>query len=244
MIVNGGINICGITIGVLSLESYFPKLPGHIKNPNTFNFPVTYRVVRGATTKRLIEERDPALLKPFIEAVRELERDGVHAITGSCGFLVLFQQELADAVQIPVFTSSLIQLPMVHHMLKRGQKVGIITASKPNLTDAHLAAVGAEITPVCIAGMDDQPEFWEVIIENKRNELDFTKLEAEILSVAQNLQQDHPEIGAIILECTDMCSFAHTIQQHLKLPVFDLTTLTCMVHDAVARRPYQDFMAF
>ena len=77
--------------------------------------------------------------------------------------MVLFQKEIADAVSIPVFLSSLIQVPMVHCMLKQNQKVGILTAKKNSLTPEHLAAVGAENTPVCIAGMDDQKEFCDVI---------------------------------------------------------------------------------
>ena len=92
MILQGGINICGVPLGVISLESYFPKPDGHIKYPASFDFPVLYKTVQGATIDRLIRERDPELLKPFIEAAQELEREGVKAITGSCGFLALHQK--------------------------------------------------------------------------------------------------------------------------------------------------------
>lgn len=238
MILEGGANIYGIPIGVLSLDSKFPKPPGHIKNASTFHFPVMYQVVKGATAKRVVDHADRSLLEPFIEAALELEREGVMAITGSCGFLVLFQREIADSVNIPVFLSSLIQVPMVHGMLRRDQKVGILTAKKNSLTAEHLRAVGAENTPVCIAGMDDQPEFCQVIIEAQRNALDFGKFEIELLSVAQGLVEVHPETGAIVLECTDMPYFAHKIQQSLHLPVFDLITLTNMVYQAVVRKPH------
>jgi hypothetical protein len=118
MILEGGANIYGIPIGVLSLESYFAKPPGHIKNASTFDFPVTFKVVKGATTKKVVDYGDRSLLEPFIAAARELESEGVEAITGSCGFLALFQREIADAVNIPVFLSSLIQVPMVYgHVL-------------------------------------------------------------------------------------------------------------------------------
>jgi len=125
MISKGGLNIYGIPIGVLSLESYFPKGPGHIKNATTFHLPVTYKIVEGATVKRVVDQADRSLLKPFIEAVHELEREGIQAITGSCGFLVLFQRDLADVVNVPVFVSSLIQVPMVYRMLRQDQKVGL-----------------------------------------------------------------------------------------------------------------------
>ncbi|MGB9440133.1 MAG: aspartate/glutamate racemase family protein [Desulfobacterales bacterium] len=237
-ILKGGANIYGIPIGVLSLESYFAKPPGHVKNAGTFGFPVTFKVVKGATTKKLVDHADRSLLEPFIAAAQELESEGVEAITGSCGFLVLFQREIADAVNIPVFLSSLIQVPMVYRMLKQNQKVGILTAKKDSLTQQHLRAVGAEDIPVCIAGMDDQEEFCDVIIDYKRIALDFGKLEKELLSVAKGLVGQHPDIGAIVLECTDMSYFAPLIQQTVKLPVFDIITLTNMVYQAVVRRPF------
>ncbi len=242
MILSGGNNIYGIPIGVLSLDSSFAKPPGHIKNASTFDFPISYKVVAGATAKRVVDQADRSLLQPFIEAALELEREGVLAITGSCGFLVLFQKEIADAVNIPVFVSSLIQVPMVHCMLKQDQKVGILTAKKNSLTRDHLAAVGAENTPVCIAGMDDQKEFCDVIIEGRRNALDFSKFENELLAVTEDLVTRNPDIGAIVIECTDMPYFAALIQQTVNLPVFDLITLTNMVYQAVVRNPFVGIM--
>ena len=106
-----------------------------------------YRIVKGATAIRVVKEADPALLNPFIKAAQELEQEGVMAITGSCGFLALFQDDLADSVNIPVFTSSLIQIPMVYRMLRRNQKVGILTASISTLTGAQLKAAGADAVP-------------------------------------------------------------------------------------------------
>jgi hypothetical protein len=233
MILKGGANIYGIPIGILSLESYFAKPLGHIKNAGTFNFPVCYKVVKGATTKKLVDHADRSLLDPFIVAAQELESEGVQAITGSCGFLVLFQQEIADAVNITVYLSSLIQVPMVYRMLKQNQKVGILTAKKDSLTPQHLRAVGADDIPVCIAGMDHQKEFCDVIIDYKRVELDFDKFEKELLSIVQGLVGQNPDMGAIVLECTDMSYFAPLIRQTVNLPVFDIITLTNMVHQAL-----------
>ena len=117
MLLQGGPNICGVTIGVLCLDSRFPKLPGHIKNPSAFSFPVLYETVQGATVAELIKRPSPEFIAPFIDAARRLEANGVRAITGSCGFLALFQEELASAVNVPVFASSLIQVPLAHAML-------------------------------------------------------------------------------------------------------------------------------
>ena len=138
MILKGGTNINGIPIGILCLETYYGRPPGHLRNASTFRFPVMYRIVKGATAKRVVMEADSKLLGPFIEAAQDLEKEGVMAVTGSCGFLALFQNELADAVDIPLFTSSLIQIPMIHRMLRRSQKIGILTASKSTLTEASI----------------------------------------------------------------------------------------------------------
>ena len=242
MILEGGTNFNGIPIGILCLDTCYGRPPGHIRNASTFRFPVMYRVVGGATARRVVKDADAELLDPFIKAARELEQEGVMAITGSCGFLALFQDQLTDSVDIPVFTSSLIQIPMVYRMLHRDRKVGILTASKSTLTGAHLKAVGAEGVPVCVAGMDDQQEFCEVVIEGRRNELDLGRLGKEVLAVVDRLAEDHPEMGALLIECTDLPPFAHLIQERIGLPVFDIVTLTNMVYETLARTPYQGIM--
>ncbi len=242
MIIDGGTNLSGIPIGILCLETYYGRPPGHIRNASTFQFPVMYRIVKGATAKRVVKQADPELLDPFIEAARELEQEGVMAITSSCGFLALFQDKLADCVNIPVFTSSLIQLSLVHRMLRPNQQVGILTASKSTLSEAHLNAVGASAVPVCVAGMDDQKEFCDVIIEGRRNELDLRRLGEEVLAVVNVMANTYSEMGALVIECTDLPPFAHLIQQQFNIPVFDIVTLTNMVYESLIRRPFKGIM--
>jgi hypothetical protein len=225
-------------IGVLCLDTSFTKIPGHIRNPATFGFPVSYQVVRGATPGRVVTGQDPALLDPFIDAARELEADGVAAITGACGFLVLFQRELAGSVRVPVFTSSLLQVPMVARMLAAGQQVGVLAASEEALTARHLQAAGAGDVPVRVAGMARHPEFREVILEGRRDRLDAAALRAETLTEARRLAAMHPAIGALVLECTDLAPFSHAIQASLGIPVFDIVTLTEMVYRSLAHRPF------
>ncbi|HJQ01574.1 MAG TPA: aspartate/glutamate racemase family protein [Jatrophihabitans sp.] len=226
------------TIGVLCLETRFTKIPGHIRNPRTFDFPVLYQVVQGATPERVVSQSDPRLIEPFCQAARELEARGAAAITSGCGFLVLFQQQLAAAVSIPVFASSLIQLPMVHRMLLPEQRVGLLVAKKEALTARHLAAIGAQDVPISVVGLADQPEFREVMLEGRRVELNEQRLEAEVLEVIDGLARDTPELGALILECTDVVPFAQPIQQRLGVPVFDIVTLTNSVHASLSRRRY------
>ena len=238
----GGPNIYGVSIGVLCLENHYPKVPGHLKNATTFRFPVCYREVRGATVRRLIQEADPSLLGPFIEASLELQSEGVKAITGSCGFLALFQKEIVQAVNIPVFLSSLLQLSMIHPMLQKGKRVGVVTADSRALTPRHLEAVGAQNVPIWVAGMEGQKEFREVVLEEKKTNLNLVALEMEVLSVAKGLVASHSDIGAILLECTDLPPFSAKIQEAVGLPVFDIVTLIHWVHEAVMRSPFSGFM--
>jgi len=228
----------GTAIGVICLDTSFTKIAGHIRNRATFGFPVVYHVVPGATPERVVTRPDPALLQPFIQAALRLEAAGVSAITSACGFLALFQAELAGAVRIPLYSSSLMQVPMVHRMLAADRTVGILTASASSLSPAHLAGVGAESVPVRIAGMAEQPEFREVILDGKRDDLDPRRLRGEVLGVAEALLRGNPDVAALVLECTDLVPFAHDIQARTGVPVFDIVTLTGLVHASLNRRPF------
>ena len=120
--------------------------------------------------------------------------------------------------------------------------MGILTASKSTLADAHLKAVGAETIPVCVAGMDDRQEFCEVVIEGRRHELDMERLADEVLAAVDGLAKDHPEMGALVIECTDLPPFAHLIQEKIHVPVFDIVTLTNMVYETLVRTRYKGIM--
>ncbi|GAA2720813.1 aspartate/glutamate racemase family protein [Actinocorallia aurantiaca] len=225
-------------IGVICLDTSFTKIPGHIRNPATFDFPVRYEVVSGATAERVVTRPDPELLGPFVAAARSLVASGARAVTSGCGFLALHQRELADAVDVPVFASSLVQLPLVHRMLRRDQRVGLLVARKGSLTPRHLSGVGAGHVPVRVVGMEDQPEFREVVLEARRDELDASRLGREVLARASRLVSENPDIGALVIECTDLAPYSHLVQQKLRMPVFDIVTLTEMVHRTLAHRPY------
>jgi len=237
---SGGQNICGVSIGVLSLESYFPKPPGHIKNPSSLPFTTTYEILHGLTVQKLLADPSPELLEPIISAAKRLEDQGVHAITGSCGFLAIFQKEIAEAVSIPVFVSSLIQVPLAYHMTKA--PVGVITASASSLTDKHLEGVGASDVPIVVQGLDEAPEFSSVILRGERTQMDLGKVTSELLAAAESMVERSPEIGAIVLECTDLPPYAHQLQAKVKRPVFDIITLASMVHATSHRMAFPGFI--
>lgn len=232
MIVTGGKNVYGESIGILMLDTKFPRIPGDIGNALTFPFPVRYRKVSGATAARVVKEADPSLIAPFIDAAKELEQEGVCAITTSCGFLAIFHQHLAQAVDIPVFSSSLLQLPLVAAMIGNDKKIGILTASKPHLTPLHFKGVGAEGINKVIYGMEEQEEFTQVFIEGKE-EMDVAKVEEEIVKVALTMVEENPDVGAIVFECTNMPPFRRAVQKAVQRPVFDIVTLTNYVYDSI-----------
>ncbi|MRI32637.1 hypothetical protein EOPP23_06505 [Endozoicomonas sp. OPT23] len=235
MILRGGYNYYNIPIGVISLETYFPKPVGHIKHPASFDFPIMYRTVKGATVDRLIREKDRDLLEPFLEAARELEQEGVKAITGSCGFLALFQKEIADAVKVPVFMSSLMQIPLVSRTLSSYQKVGVVVADSFSLTQEHLDAVGITDERIAVAGMQDQPQFSRVILKGQEDDLDLEVFEQELVTVIENMLMENPHVGALVLECTDLSYFAPILSRRFEIPVFDLSSLTRMISSVVSR---------
>ena len=241
-IYQGGQNICGASIGVLCLESYFPKPPGHIKNPSSLPFPVLYEMIDGVTVPSLLNNPSPELLAPFVEGAKRLEAEGVRAITGSCGFLALFQKELAAAVSVPVFASSLIQVPLAYHMTGGSAPVGVLTADASALTPRHFEGVGASGIPVAVKGLEGTSEFVEVILRNSRTRMDTDLIEAEVLGAARCLILEAPEIRSLVLECTDLPPYATRLQEELQLPIFDLTTLAHMAHFVAARVPYSGLM--
>jgi Asp/Glu/Hydantoin racemase len=232
--VRGGQNQYGFTVGILILDTRFPRVPGDIGNALTFPFPVRYHRVEGASPDRVVRRGADGLLEPFVAGARVLEREGVGAITTSCGFLVKFQRELAAAVSVPVFTSSLLLVPFVHRMLAPGRRIGILTVDAASLSAEHLA--GAGITPeipTAIAGMEGEKAFTRVMLDDELD-LDVDLAREEHVRVARRLVAAHPDLGAIVLECTNMPPYTDDIRRATGLPVFDIVSLVTLAHGALA----------
>jgi hypothetical protein len=233
MRVQGGYNLYGFSVGILMLETQFPRIPGDMGNATTFPFPVRYHRVQGASPELVVRKGSRELLPAFIEGAKFLEREGVRAITTNCGLLAKLQRELAAAVTVPVFTSSLMLVPMVHRMLPPGKAVGILTVDASSLTQDDFE--GAGITPemlVAIAGLETEREFTRVLLGNQMV-LDVEAARREHMRVAQQLCAEHPEVGALVLECTNMPPYRADIQAATGLAVFDIVHLVQMVHTAL-----------
>ena len=230
----------GEQIGILILDAAYPCVPGNVGNATTYTYPVRFQEVGGASIDRLLNQRDPALKEVFVEAALELQGRGVKAITGACGFMAYFQEEVAAALDIPVFLSSLMQIPFMHALC--GGSVGVITANASRLTPRHFKACNVpDSISLAVAGMEEQTEFRQAILE-ERGTLDSAQIEREVTQVARRLVEEHPDVRSILLECSDLPPYAHAVQAVTGRPVFDFITMINYVQQSIARRPYAGSM--
>ncbi len=223
-------------VGILMLKTAFPRPPGDIGNPDTWPFPVRYEVVEPATVARVVNPEPPMdlLLEPFVAAGERLVASGCAAVTTSCGFLSLIQATLAGRLGVPVLTSSLMQVPMVQASLAPGRRVGVISIDARALSPRHLAAAGVP-EDVPLVGTETGRELTRVIAED-RDTLDAAAAEADVLAAGDALVAKWPEVGAVVLECTNMAPYARALEGHLGLPVYDIVSLVSWLHGGLAPR--------
>jgi len=232
----------GEAIGILLLDTSFaPYIPGDVANATTYSFPVRFKKVNGLTVKRMFN-KDVRFLNRVIEAGRELVEEGVKAITGDCGFMALFQREVAKQLEIPVFLSSLLQLPFLMRIVGEGWKVGIITANSRILDNALLKEIGIEnMNFLYIKGIEDKENFKKTIIDEV-GWLDSKKIENEVVSVAKEMVKEEPRIKVFLLECSCLPPYGVAVQEAVNLPVFDFVTMINYVYSAVVKKKYEGFM--
>jgi len=214
--------------GLEQLES----LIGNSTNPDSFQFPVKYSKVKGANVHTILESPCQNTLQTMINEVQDMERQGIKAITTSCGFNAIFQQKLADAVNIPIFTSSLMQVPLVQNMLGPQKVIGVITAKKSALSAEHLknAGINSDLS-LHIEGLESFAE-WNKIFLTPNEDIDLKKVENDIINLVTSMMKQS-DIGAFVLECTDLPPFADAIRKATGRPVFDFVTMTNFVYQSL-----------
>ena len=207
-------------LGILMLDTRFPRIVGDIGNAASFDFPVIFRRMEGigsadAVTTHPDRPRVLAALKANAEA---LAAEGAVGLSTSCGFLALYQDELAALSPVPVATSALL-----HIRALKGRRVGVITASARNLTPAHFAAVGApEDTP--FVGLPEDSSFAATFLKNGLT-LDRARVEEEAVAAGRALVARYPGIDTVVLECTNLPPYKPALECALGLPVFDVLDL-------------------
>jgi len=228
----------GEAIGILMLDTYTPFIPGDVGNASTYDFPVRYETVEDLTVKRIFS-KDKSAYDKLKEAAERLESQGVKAITGDCGFMAIYQQQLVKDLNIPVFLSSMLQVPFISNIIGNDKKVGIISANSKSLNDNKLLKEGGieSSTPIIIEGLEEKNEFNKSIIEEV-GVLDPDKLEKEVVMSAKDMVKTEGDIGAILLECSVLPPYSKAVQQATQLPIFDYITMINYVYSSIIQKKY------
>jgi hypothetical protein len=233
----------GTSVGILMLDCNIAFVPGDVGNASTYDFPVQYLLVPGATGDAVVGRQDPALTPAFVEGAKALAAQGVRAITGDCAYMGAYQRAVADSVDIPVFMSSLMQVPLVLSMMAPRRRLGVLVANGQTVSDRLLEPVGivGEVRDRCaFRGLEDRESFASsFLIET--GEVDVDAVEAEMVETAREMVAEDPSIGAFLFECSDMPPYSAAVQEATGLPVFDWIGFINYVHHAVVRRPYHGF---
>ncbi|CAN7720611.1 aspartate/glutamate racemase family protein (plasmid) [Aminobacter sp. NyZ550] len=228
----------GHDIGILLIDCRTPFIPGDVGNAYTYDYPVLYKTVPDVTLTRLIDEGDLSLTDRVVETARALEASGVAAITSDCGYMMHFQELVAEAVSIPVMLSSLLQLPFIGSLLGPKQSIGLLCANKERLTEDLLArAYPNQPVKIHVAGMERMPNFRGPMLD-ETDTLDSDAIEREMLATVDHMLAGHPDIGAFLLECSNMPPYAAAIHRHTGRPVFDFVTMINHVAAAVMPKIY------
>ena len=231
----------GEAVGVLLLDTSVPFVPGDVANATTYDFPVRFEKVEGFTVARALR-KDPGTYDALRSAAGALVSQGVRAVTGDCGFMALHQRRLSSELSVPVFLSSLLQIPFICAIVGESSKVGVLTADSTSLDPALLAGVGVlDTSRIAVAGLQDRREFRRFAIE-ETGELDFNAVEAEVVAAAEELAGGDPAVSAILLECSLLPPYAAAVQEAVGLPVFDYVTMINHVFSAVVRRRFAGYL--
>ena len=207
-------------LGILMLDTRFPRIEGDVGNPASFDFPVIFRTMQGIGSADAVAAHPdrPRVLAALKTNAEALAAEGAVGLSTSCGFLALYQKELEALSPVPVATSALLLIKTL-----AGKRVGVITASAANLTAAHFAAVDAPAdTPV--AGLAPDGAFAATFLRNGTT-LDRDAVEQEAVAAGRALLRDHPGVDAIVLECTNLPPYKQALQKALGLPVHDVLDL-------------------
>lgn len=236
----------GMGLGVIILDDVYPGFPGDVRNASAYPLPVQYKIAEAVDIKKLVRgENEEALLEPVLAVARKLERMGCRAVAAECGYFAWFQKEIAGAVNVPVFASSLLQVPLAQTIIGDDRVVGILVAEGDELYDRHLTSVRVQLgSNYVVQGAKDDgkcPQFDSLWTKDLRPDIpmaDYSKAEQDIISVAKGFAAEHTLMGAMVLECTGFQPFARAIQREIDMPVFSWSTLLDYAYSVAAHRDF------
>lgn len=224
----------GQALGIIAVDLDYPKVPGNVVNATTYDFPVLYEMVSFEIEQ--LFAGDPNIKEQVIAAAKKLEAEGVRAIIGACGYFAHFQKDVAAAVGVPVFMSSLCQMATIKTWLPSDRKIAVFAADGASINDEFLANVNTTTEQIVVVNVGDMESF--APIRWGKGPLNNGLLEDDLCTLAKKICEEHPEVDAILLECSDLPPYAAAIQRATGLPVFDFITLAKWVESVVVQRPY------
>ncbi len=236
----------GMGLGIIILDDVYPGFPGDVRNASAYPFPIQYEIAEGVDIRALVHKEDKSPCRePIRRAARKLENMGCRAIAAECGYFAYFQKDIAGYLDVPVFMSSLLQVPWAQRLIGPNKVVGLLAARKDKLTQSHLEAVGIQPgSNYVVGGAEDDgrcPEFEHLWYEPERTDPPgayYDKAEKDFLPVAIEFYRDHPNMGAMVLECTGFQPFARALQREIDIPIFSWGTLLDYAYSVVVHRDY------
>jgi len=220
-VVSGGRYSYGHLVGILMSDSLIPRIPGDPGHAETFSFPVIYEMLEGFSFADLVAMKMDNLDKLMEPAIR-LQDKGVSLIATDCGLFGPYHHEFNARLEVPFIGTALDLVPLLQRLHPSRRPIGIITGDRRLLQPAHLLASGIDPESVVLAGMENGAEFKRVVID-RAPELDVEAMRQDVIASAATLLGKN--IGAVVLECTNLISYKTDIQKVLGIPIFDLTTL-------------------
>ncbi|EXJ83395.1 hypothetical protein A1O1_07017 [Capronia coronata CBS 617.96] len=224
-------------LGFISVDVHFPRPPGDPFNEQTWPFPLVREQAQGSQLHQIVTKDGYTadFVDRFVEAGQRLIARGCVGIITSCGFLAMAQPELAKRLSVPVATSALIQIPSVHALLPPTQSVGIITFDASKLGALHLSQLLiGDVDRLHIIGVPEDGELGRMVRDGAAYVHE--RIEEELIQCARDLVERYPDIGALVLECTQMPPFARAIQEAVHLPVYDVYTMGMWFYSGLVRR--------
>ena len=236
--------VSGVAIGIILFgQAGYAMPPGSVENATSFKYPVLYTSIEAASVESVVSpELDPAVLSQLIEAGKHLQKQGCRAIIGACGFFGNYLPEVITELDVPCFFSSLMQIPLILRSLRPEQKVGVLTANGEVLSGAPVLKNCGIDDParVIISGAEVLPEMQKIL--SGEGHYNVYQLEQGLKQLARNLVEEHPDVGAMLLECTLFPTHSRAVQDTVRLPVYDFVTLIDWVYSAVVRRSFPGYV--
>ena len=213
-------------LGILMLDTQFPRILGDAGNPDTYAMDVVIQIVENVGSLDVVNDQQmpPKILQQFVNAAQSLERKGVNAITSTCGFLFKEQDSISAAVDIPVMVSPLSLYSDIKNKIGH-KKTVMLTASECDLISLLHSSDDFAMDDVEIIGMENCVAFSQAILRDKQEqlkELRSEEIEGFIKSKLIKLLSDSNDIGAILIECGNLPPYIGAIKTVTDLPVYSI----------------------